>query len=152
MKTELQQAMRGATVAVLETMFFSEPILQDASEIPHINPLPCDIECSGAEDGIFHVLLDHEALLQLCRAFYGDDEDPSEKRQHEVLCEFTNMVAGSTLSSYATLHACRLSPPSLCNPEPQPAKLMTGPLDSASVALLLEGGVLSITCQLRSAA
>ena len=148
--TELQAATRSASTTVLETMFFADPLESTDPKAQHAGAVACLLHCSGAEEGVLSVAVDQAALLSLCSAFYGDD-DLTPIREHELVCELTNMLAGSTLSLLAPTRACELSSPRLCSFE-RHMEIGTTTLpamDSSFVALELDGGLLSVSCSLR---
>jgi hypothetical protein len=150
--TEMEAATRSASASVLETMFFADALPAPDVNAVHTDPVSCQLHCTGAEDGIFSIAVDRTALLALCSAFYGDDE-LTLIREQELACELTNMLAGSTLSVLAPTRACELSAPRLCKVE---RHLETGTVKDPSrnhsfVALAVEGGLLTVSCSLRSA-
>jgi len=140
----LHDTLCSASTAVLETMFFTEPVLRlDAPA--HVDPLACLLHSSGAENGTFSVAIDRAALNGLCESFYGDA--PTSTQPFELLCEFTNMIAGSTLSHYSPSHFCPLSSPQLCDI----AVHLAGSAlpDATLLSFAVEGGLISITWSLR---
>jgi CheY-specific phosphatase CheX len=150
---EVQHAMQAASSSVLETMFFSEPVPAEAASAQHANPVACLLHCSGAEEGVFSVAVDLEALRQLGCAFYGQDALDLTQEQ-ELICELTNMLAGSTLSAIAPSRYCELSSPQLCSFERHTHTASSGEHDLrvAPLYLQLDGGLLSVSCSLRPAA
>jgi hypothetical protein len=152
--TSLEDVLRSASTEVLETMFFADVASPEDPQPAHNDALACSLLCSGAEEGIFTVAIDREALQLLCEAFYGDDGPPSILKERELLCELTNMLAGSTLSTYVPEHYCPLSSPLLCDLDKH---LKTTHPDNASqqsstVSLAVDGGLLSISCALKVSA
>jgi hypothetical protein len=141
----LHDTLNAASTAVLETMFFTEA--EALTELrPHQDALSCLLHCSGAEQGTFSVAIDRAALLTLCESFYG--ETPTAAQPFELLCEFTNMIAGSTLSLYSPDHFCPLSSPQLCD-------IAIHLADAAQpgcifLSYAVEEGTLSIVCSLRA--
>jgi CheY-specific phosphatase CheX len=149
----LVDVLRGASTEVLETMFFAEAVSIDAEGAVHDNPLSCFLDFSGAETGTFTVAVDRAALRILCTAFYGDEDEPSLTQEEEMITELTNMLAGSTLSSYVPEHYCKLSSPSLCDFARHLKTSMPRAVDErkASVNLSVEDGLLSVSCCFRTA-
>jgi hypothetical protein len=153
-KSSLEDVLRSASTEVLETMFFAEAAAPDGPPPAHTDALACSLLCSGAREGIFTAAIDREALQLLCEAFYGDDGAASAVKERELLCELTNMLAGSTLSAYVPEHYCPLSSPLLCDLDQH---LKTGvpgnaAVQSSTVSLGIDGGLLSISCALKVAA
>jgi hypothetical protein len=152
--TKIEDALRSASTAVLETMFFSDVADAEEGQTVQEDAIACILHCNGAENGTFTVAIDPPALQVLCAAFCGLEDEPSLIEQREMICELTNMLAGSTLSAYAPDRFSTLSSPQLCGIE-QHAKLaqLAGQQDHlASVSLLVEGGLLTVSCSLRAAA
>lgn len=147
----IADAMLAASSNVLETMFFAEgtPILDGETALA--NALACALDYRGAVTGSFHVVVDRAALSVLCSGFYGEDGEIPESQMQELLCELTNMLAGSTLSRYAPEHSCTLSCPLLCDVEPE-AKFVHSDESVTHLNLAIEDGVLSILCLLRQEA
>jgi hypothetical protein len=117
---ELASALHHALSSVLETMFFAEIIPMEDGAGPHpLDALACSLTCSGAETGSFGVVVDRPALTLLCCAFYGEDEaDVSPLQMQDLICELTNMLAGSALGAYAPARSCALSSPQLATQSP----------------------------------
>jgi len=154
MKPELTEVLREASTVVLETMFFADVSTVAVEEPVHDDPLACSLLCSGAENGSFTVAVDRAALGMLSEAFYGDDGESSSTREAELLCELTNMLAGSTLSTYAPNHYCPLSSPKVCDFAQHLATVSSSAPDEhkTSISLALDGGLLSVSCTLKAAA
>jgi len=125
-------------------MFFTEAAtVQD--EPHHIDPVACLLHSSGAVEGTFSVAIDRGALLLLCECFYG--EKPTSSQPFELVCELTNMIAGSTLSLYSPSHFCPLSSPQLCDM----AVHLEGSArpDATFLPFAIEGGLVSVAWSLR---
>lgn len=154
----ITDALRSASIEVLETMFFAEAVPEEhADAAPSDDVLACTLECSGGETGSFRVAVDRAALRILCESFYGEggeESDASSTQEQELLCELTNMLAGSTLSRYAPAHSCTLSSPRLCDYAPWPANAVSASPGERChrLVLALEGGLLLVWCSLRVAA
>jgi CheY-specific phosphatase CheX len=150
-KTKLEDVLHDASVAVLETMFFADAT-SDIAVTSHIDAVTCVIDCKGAETGTFTVAVDRPALHILCCAFFGEDEAGPASQEWEMICELTNMLAGSTLSAYVPEHFCELSSPSICGFDRHLESTSHNDPDShlAFVALAIEGGLLSVSCALRT--
>jgi len=141
----LRDTIHFASATVLETMFFTEavPILDAPT---HVDPVACLLHSRGAVSGTFSVVIDRTALVVLCESFYGDA--PTESQPFELLCEFTNMIAGSTLSLYSPSRFCPLSSPQLCD-----ITIHLGGSAQPDVTLLsfaVDGGLISIAWSLRT--
>jgi hypothetical protein len=145
-ENNLADMFATSSLAVLETMFFADAMQLDGST-DHVDPLACLLHCSGPVEGTFSVAIDRTALVALCEAFYGEDA-PSATQLFELLCEFTNMIAGSTLSVYSPSRFCPLSSPQLCDAA---LHLESAELpDATFLRLAVEGGLISIACSLRT--
>lgn len=153
MTHKIDAVLREASTGVLETMFFAEVEAADSEDAVHSDATACLLHCSGAESGTFSVAIDRPALKNLCCAFYGEDDDPSPAQEEELICELTNMLAGSTLSAYVPEHFCKLTAPVVYDiaghiqlgSVPNPEELQT------TVNLALDGGLLSVSCSLKVA-
>jgi hypothetical protein len=144
-KLDLNETLAAASLSVLETMFFADATpLQDPAI--HEDPLACMLHCSGAVEGTFSVAVDRVALVTLCDAFYG--EDPSATQPFELLCELTNMIAGSTLSVYSPDRFCPLSSPQLCDAALHLESSFRP--DATFLSFAIDGGTISIACSLRT--
>jgi hypothetical protein len=149
--TNLQEALSlrdtlcSASTTVLETMFFTEGIPVQSAPT-HVDPIACQLHASGAVNGTFSVAIDRAALVVLCESFYGDA--PTSNQLFELLCEFTNMIAGSTLSLYSPSHFCPLSSPQLC----AIAAHLEGfaQPDATLLSFAVDGGLISIAWSLRT--
>jgi CheY-specific phosphatase CheX len=152
MKTaEIEDALRTSSARILETMFFAETLPLPNAAVDHRNPVACLIHCSGAAEGIFSIAVDEAALRLLCCSFYGEDE-PQLPQEHELICELTNMLAGSTLSALAPAHYCELSSPQICSFNRHRALCTSESpdLQTASTVIAIDGGLLTINCALRA--
>jgi hypothetical protein len=151
-KIELEDAIRHGSLQVLETMFFAEPIGSDTAQ--HKDPVACKLLCSGAETGRFSIAVDREALKLLCESFYGESGDITLIQEMDVVCELTNMLAGTMLSRFAPVGLCSLSSPVLCDVS-RHLEIQTAPYvgdKHAQIYMSLDGGLLSATCVLRTKA
>lgn len=155
MQPEIADALGSASIEVLETMFFAEAVpAQNVDALPGSDALACTLASSGGVTGSFRVAVDRAALQILCASFYGvegEEGDISPTQEQELLCELTNMLAGSTLSRYSPAHSCTLSSPELCDDAPWPSN---GNATSAGerhhrLVLEIEGGLLLVRCSLR---
>ena len=146
----VESVLRVASVGVLETMFFAD--VSTAPEgLTHSDAVTCVIDCKGAETGTFTVAVDRPALHILCCAFFGEEVAGPASQEWEMICELTNMLAGSTLSAYVPEHFCKLSSPSICDFDRHLDSSSNNDPNSHSalVALSIEGGLLSVSCTLR---
>jgi hypothetical protein len=145
-KTDLNETLCSSSIAILETMFFSEASLLDGPG-SHVEPLACMLQCTGAENGTFSIAVDRAALNVLCESFYGESE-VSATQSFELICELTNMIAGSTLSVFSPDRLCALSSPQLCDVALHTGR--TSDPDTLFASFAIEGGILSIACTLRT--
>ena len=148
---KIEDVLRDASVSVLETMFFAD-ITAAIEGATHVDPVTCVIDCKGAETGTFTVAVDRPALHILCCAFFGEDEAGPASQEWEMICELTNMLAGSTLSAYVPGHFSQLSSPSICGLDRhlETCSNKDQASEFALVSLSIEGGLLSVACTLRT--
>ena len=150
MTHKIEDVLRDESTNVLETMFFADAEVADNEDAVHSDASACTLQCSGAENGTFSLAIDRIALQNLCSAFYGQDDEPSEAQERELICELTNMLAGSTLSAYAPEHYCKLSSPLIYDFARHLETKVPNPEENhTSVNFSLDGGLLSVSCSLR---
>jgi len=153
-KTSLEDVLLASSTEVLETMFFADAMTPEAPQPEHTDAVACVLLCTGAQEGTFSVAIDRAALVSLSEAFYGDDGPPSAIKELELLCELTNMLAGSTLSAYAPEKYCPLSSPRLCDlaQHLKTAESTQPGAQSTTIYLDIDGGLLSVSTCLKVAA
>jgi CheY-specific phosphatase CheX len=148
---KIEDVLRDASISVLETMFFAD-VAPGETPVNHLDPVTCVVNCTGARSGVFTVAVDRLALHILCCAFYGDEDAKLPTQETEMICELTNMLAGSTLSSCVPEHFCTLSSPSICNfgRHLETCNQIDSEVQLGSIALSIEAGLLSVSCALRA--
>jgi hypothetical protein len=154
---EITDALRSASMDVLETMFFADAVpIANEDATPQSDARACELQCSGGESGSFSVVVDRVALQMLCCAFYGQEGDVSPTQEEDLICELTNMLAGSTLSRYAPARSCILSSPRLCDYASLAATVEKDIADRQEsvtrLSISIEGGLLLLSCTLRRSA
>ena len=98
--TDLDKALSDSAEEVLETMFFAT-VIGEASPAELIHPASAAARLvfHGKPSGIFTVAACPVAARSLAAAFLALDEDEvSQERAAEVVCELANMICGSVLS------------------------------------------------------
>jgi chemotaxis protein CheY-P-specific phosphatase CheC len=99
-EVELVAHLRPAFTEVLETMFFTSVIdicATGAAAGPP--PIISRLRFRGDPSGVFEIGMTGDAARRLAAAFLGEDEQElSESRTGEVVCELANMLCGSFLS------------------------------------------------------
>lgn len=157
-KPDIDVALLNASTNVLETMFFADVLrVNEEDATPQDDALACTLECRGGMNGSFGVAVDAVALQMLCQAFYGEEGDVPSTQQQDLILELTNMLAGSTLSSYSPSHSCTLSSPLLCEYTSWAAianqkDIADGKERLTHITLSLEGGLLSMWSSLQVSA
>lgn len=118
--SNLDLLVNASASEVLETMFFTG-ILGDTEDLP-ADPITTRLNFRGTPSGSFGLFLSHDSSRQIAAGFLAEDEqDLSQERVNEVICELTNMLCGSLLSKIESEAAFELSHPELAplpdNPE-----------------------------------
>ena len=97
-QTDMQRVFLESVGEVLETMFFTGVVEEEAKEE---NPtiVSAGLAFHGNLSGRFGVRVPHSTGRQMASSFLGLDEDElSEEQIGDVVCELTNMICGSVLS------------------------------------------------------
>lgn len=154
MKRDLLAALERASADVLETMFFAESSPSVCSDDPCGDYVRCRLACTGAVNGSFSLSINRELLQNLSEGFYGDEKAASAAADEDLACELTNMIAGSTLSTYLPMESCALSSPMLCSLTEFESLRRGGMPEGtkAALSLALDGGTLSLIFVLGEAA
>jgi CheY-specific phosphatase CheX len=105
---------------VLETMFFTG-VLGETENLP-TDPITTRLNFRGTPSGSFGLSLSQDSSRQIAAGFLAEDEQEiSQERVDEVVCELTNMLCGSLLSKIESEATFELSHPELAplpdNPE-----------------------------------
>ncbi len=134
-----------AVHAVLETMFFTDPRgpVEPAPEVR--SPLLASrLSFRGEPSGRFGVSVSMDAARQLAAGFLAENvADLTDARVEQIVCEMTNMLCGSVVSTLENDQRFTLSPPELIPPE---GALAAGPggHEVARQTFALETGSLSV--------
>ena len=95
---EVDKALTRCTGRVLETMCYSDPLpitgLEEGQSLIHT-----ELRFHGTYSGVFHLDVTEEAGRSLATTFLGADEDVPAPQMTSVICELTNMICGSMLST-----------------------------------------------------
>jgi CheY-specific phosphatase CheX len=118
--SNFNQLVNASASEVLETMFFTG-VLGEAENLPS-DGLTTRLNFRGNPSGSFGVFLSRESSRQIAAGFLAEEEQEiSQERVDEVICELTNMLCGSLLSKIESNGAFELSHPELApllgNPE-----------------------------------
>jgi CheY-specific phosphatase CheX len=110
----------ASTSEVLETMFFTGVLGETESLLT--DGLTTRLNFRGNPSGSFGLSLSRNSSRQIAAGFLAEDEQEiSDERIEEVICELTNMLCGSLLSKIESEVAFELSHPELAplpgNPE-----------------------------------
>jgi len=128
---ELIPHLRAAMAEVLETMFFTSILdSEDAAGVPPGAPMLFSrLNFSGVPSGVFEIGIAQDAAHALAGAFLGEEEqEVSEAKTGEVVCELANILCGSVLSRIARGAIFELSRP----------EITTGQMEAPAVRLDFE--------------
>ena len=154
MKPDLVAALERASADVLETMFFTEPCPAVEDGGLRSDAVSCRLDCTGAVNGAFSLVIERGALELLSEGFYGQEDKPFPTADVDLACELANMLAGATLSDYLPQQSCSLSSPllsSLADHQGMRRMVETGQ-ETGAVDIQLDGGALSLLCVLAETA
>jgi len=109
---EVDRALTKCTGRVLETMCYSDPLpitgLEEGQPLLH-----AELHFHGTYSGVFHLDITEEAGRSLASTFLGSDEALQEEQLGSVICELTNMICGSMLSTLDARADIHLDAPAL---------------------------------------
>jgi CheY-specific phosphatase CheX len=98
LSAEVDRALTRCTGRVLETMCYSDPLpitgLEEGQTMIHT-----ELRFHGTYSGVFHLDITEDAGRSLATTFLGADEDVPMPEMAGVICELTNMICGSMLST-----------------------------------------------------
>jgi len=109
---EVDRALTRCTGRVLETMCYSDPLPITGLE----EGQPCirtQLRFHGTYSGIFHLDVTEDAGRSLATTFLGAEEDVPAPEMASVICELTNMICGSMLSTLDARADIQLDAPEL---------------------------------------
>src|SRR5690242_5541323 len=101
LEIDLVRHLQPAFTDVLETMFFTSVLEICASPgVPARTPaVSSRLTFRGHPSGVFEIGIAQDAARRLAASFLGEEEqDLSEGRLGDVVCELANMLCGSVLS------------------------------------------------------
>ena len=109
---EVDRVLTRCTGHVLETMCYSDPLpitgLEDGQAFLH-----AELRFHGTYSGVFHLDVTEEAGRSLATTFLGADDEVPQEQMGSVICELTNMICGSMLSSMDARAEIHLDAPQL---------------------------------------
>jgi len=109
---EVDRALTKCTGRVLETMCYADPLpITGLEEGPAF--LHTELRFHGTYEGVFHLDITEEAGRSLASTFLGSDEDLAREQLGSVICELTNMICGSMLSTLDANADIHLDAPAL---------------------------------------
>jgi CheY-specific phosphatase CheX len=144
---DLVRHLQPAFVEVLETMFFTSVLDTCASRgVPAGMPsVSSRLTFRGDPSGVFEIGITHDAARSLAASFLGEEEqDLSEGRAGDVVCELANMLCGSVLSRIGSDFTFDLSHP----------EIVGAALDSPDTSLCFElpEGMLAVSIRFEAPA
>ena len=117
---ELDRALTRCTGRVLETMCYADPLpitgLEEGQPI-----IRTELKFHGTYSGVFHLDITEDAGRSLATTFLGADEDVAPPEMKSVICELTNMICGSMLSTLDARAEIQLDAPALVEDAVPPA-------------------------------
>ncbi|HWD00320.1 MAG TPA: chemotaxis protein CheX [Candidatus Sulfopaludibacter sp.] len=137
--------------AVLETMFFCA-VLGPAEPATGGEILEARVAFRGRLSGTLGVCLSESSSRLLAAGFLGEDEESlTDAQPGQVVCELANMLCGSLVSKLESEESFDLASPELlpCGNETVAG---SGASPVARQSFELEGGILTVTLHLESAA
>jgi len=111
---ELEQMLYDSATEVFETMFFSAVLGEGPAEMGEGPWVSAALLFHGNPSGRFGVRLHADTGRKIAATFLGlEEEDVTEAKVGEVLCELSNMLCGSVLSRLEPETRFALSGPEL---------------------------------------
>jgi CheY-specific phosphatase CheX len=109
---EVDRALARCTGRVLETMCYADPLpitgLEEGQPAIHT-----ELKFHGTYSGVFHLDVTEDAGRCLATTFLGAEEDVPAPEMASVICELTNMICGSMLSTLDARADIHLDAPAL---------------------------------------
>jgi CheY-specific phosphatase CheX len=139
----MRLALKHSVNDVLEKMFFVQTLGElPCSKPPGFDPaqeIAARLTFEGEPAGILLIRLTSGAARQIAADFLGaDEEEVSDLRVSEVVCELANMICGSVLSRVESTTVFRLSTPQIVPPSEIPE---AGPTTTLYGVELSNGGL-----------
>lgn len=108
----LSKVIDESTARVLETMFFTSIVEEDAIRPEPREDVGATLTFSGEPSGFLSLVLSMETSEALAEAFAGlDREEITDLQREEILNELANIICGSILSKVESDSAFALGPP-----------------------------------------
>ncbi len=146
----LDQLLRGAVDAVLETMFFST-LLGPAEPDTGTAVLEAHVSFHGRPSGSLAVCLSEPSARLLASGFLGEDEEVlTDSQPGEIVCELTNMLCGSLVSKLESEQSFALGSPELVGAATRADAARDDP-PTVRQSFQLENGILTVTLRLAAA-
>lgn len=131
--------------AVLETMFFTEPLPPSEPRIDE-TVLEARVGFKGEPSGSLDVRISKASARSLVAAFLGEDEEALDDAQNgQIVCELANMLCGWVLSHVECDRHFDLNPPELLCSETE-KRIGSPPASEQSFAI--ENGFLTVALYL----
>ena len=138
---DFERYILPAVTAVLETMFFSEPLGPSERDTGAAN-LEAHVSFSGEISGILGVRISQPSARSLAASFLGEFEETlTETQIAEVVCEFTNMLCGWIVSKPESRACFDLGSPELLSACCE----QTLALPAAQESFAIENGTLTVS-------
>jgi len=137
---EVDRALTRCTGRVLETMCYSDPLpitgLEEGQPLIH-----AELRFHGTYSGVFHLDITEDAGRSLATTFLGADDDVPRPEMASVICELTNMICGSMLSTLDGQADIHLDAPELVESPPSRSE------DALSKAFEIDCGQMAVAIQ-----
>jgi CheY-specific phosphatase CheX len=109
--------LEPAVTAVLETMFFSEP-LGSSEPDSSAGKLEVRVPFSGEVSGVLEIRISKASARSLAASFLGESEESlTQSQTAQVVCELANMLCGWIVSKPGSQGSFDLGSPELLSPE-----------------------------------
>ncbi len=109
---EVDRALTRCTGRVLETMCYSDPLPITGLEEGQAC-IRTQLRFHGTYSGMFHLDVTEDAGRSLATTFLGAEEEVAGPETAGVICELTNMICGSMLSTLDARADIQLDAPEL---------------------------------------
>jgi CheY-specific phosphatase CheX len=130
--------LRDSVKDVLEKMFFVQTLGESHVDGPAAaDQITAQLTFEGQPPGALTMRVTSAAARQIAADFLGvDEQEVSELRVAEVVCELANMICGSVLSRMESASSFHLSTPQIV---PPPESSATGPYSTVYGVELANG-------------
>ena len=135
------QFLAPAVSAVLETMFFSEP-MESSDRDPSEKQLEARVCFAGEETGALAVRISEASARSLAASFLGESEESLTASQITlVVCELANMLCGWIVSKMDCPGYFTLGSPVIVRPSTE----LSSEIAEFEQSFAVEGGTLSVS-------